>query len=137
MGKRFSRIAKELMQRAEHAAAAAYAPYSGIRVGAALYCGPDRIYQGLNVENASYGLTMCAERTAIYAALAHGERRFKLLVLYSPDFEAITPCGACLQVMAETAPGLVIAIMDHKREFHFHPLATLITRPFRIRRRPK
>lgn len=136
MEKRFSKLARELVKRAERAAACAYAPYSGIRVGAALFCGPDRIYQGMNVENASYGLSMCAERTALYAALAAGERRFKLLVLYSPDLDPITPCGACLQVLAEVAPEIVIAVMDRDRGFRFHPLETLISRPFRIRGRP-
>lgn len=135
MDKRFSEIARDLIRMLEKSADAAYAPYSGIRVGAVVYCGPDRIYPGMNVENASYSLCMCAERIALYSALARGERNFKLLMLYSPDLDSIVPCGACLQVMAEFAPNLVIAVMDRKREFHFHPLSTLLKVSFRIRRR--
>ncbi len=135
MDKRFSEIARDLIRLVEKSAAAAYAPYSGIRVGAVLYCGPDRIYPGMNIENASFSLCMCAERTALYSALVRGERNLKLLMLYSPDLDSIVPCGACLQVMAEFAPNLVIAVMDRKREFQFHPLATLLKAPFRIQRR--
>jgi len=132
MAKNFSKIAQELIRGVEKAAAMAYAPYSRIRVGAVLYVGPGRIYRGMNIENASYSLTVCAERVALHNALAQGERKFRLLVLYSPQVDHIVPCGACLQVLNEWAPEIVIAAMSRVKEFKFYPLPTLLPRPFLI-----
>jgi cytidine deaminase len=131
MAKNFSKIARELIRGVERAAAMAYAPYSRIRVGAVIYAGPDRTYRGMNIENASYSLTVCAERVALYNALAQGEKNFRLMVLYSPQHDFIVPCGACLQVLNEWSPGIVIATMNRHEEFKFHPLSTLLPRPFR------
>lgn len=92
------------MKRAARAAAEkAYAPYSGFRVGAAIWT--DRgLFTGANVENASYGLTNCAERTAIFAAAAAGARKLKCVVVYTPTKGATAPCGACRQVIFEFGP---------------------------------
>jgi cytidine deaminase len=93
---------EELYGRARAAAAVAYAPYSGFRVGAALECDDGSVVVGCNVENRSYGLTCCAERSALFSALSVGKRRFTALAIYSPDSPApLPPCGACRQVLSE------------------------------------
>ena len=79
----------------------AYVPYSHFPVGACLVTKEGKLYQGINMENASYGLTNCAERTAIFKAVSEGEREFKHLVIAGPTPEPISPCGACRQVMVE------------------------------------
>lgn len=90
-----------LIKKAREAQQNAYAPYSHFSVGAAVLTEDTRIYTGCNVENASYGLTMCAERNAIYNAVAGGCRVFRALALVGTGSDWITPCGACRQVMEE------------------------------------
>ena len=82
----------------------AYAPYSEFRVGAAVLAGSGKIYSGCNVENISYGLTMCAERIAIGSAVAAGETEILAVAVVADETELVRPCGACLQVMAEFSP---------------------------------
>jgi len=79
----------------------AYVPYSNFRVGAALIAKDDSIFQGCNIENASFGLTNCAERTAIFKAVSTGAKDFQCLVITGDTPEPIAPCGACRQVIAE------------------------------------
>ncbi len=105
------------LQRLEKAARAsattAYAPYSNFKVGAAILAGSGKIYAGCNVENASYGLCNCAERTAIFTAAAAGEREIKAVVVYTSTPEPTMPCGACRQVINEFGPrAVVISVCD-------------------------
>src|SRR5471030_2539074 len=94
-----SPVCRRLEQAARRAAGAAYAPYSKFRVGAAVLTGSGKIFTGCNVENASYGLCNCAERTAIFSAVTAGERKIKAVAIYTPTATPITPCGACRQVI--------------------------------------
>lgn len=95
---------KKLKAAAKEAATRAYAPYSRFRVGAAVLTESGKIFAGCNVENASYGLCNCAERTAIFSAVAAGERKFKCVAVYTPTKTATAPCGACRQVIHEFGP---------------------------------
>ncbi len=104
---------RRLEKAARAAAAAAYCPYSNFRVGAAVLTGSGKIYAGGNVENASYGLCNCAERTAIFSAAAAGERRVRAVVVYTATPAPTLPCGACRQVISEFGPeALVFSICD-------------------------
>jgi cytidine deaminase len=95
---------KKLKAAAKTAAGRAYAPYSKFHVGAAVLTSTGKIFAGCNVENASYGLCNCAERTAIFSAVAAKERRLECVVVYTPTQEATAPCGACRQVIYEFGP---------------------------------
>ncbi len=90
-----------LIDAAVGARLAAYAPYSEFQVGAALLCDDGKIITGCNVENLSYGLTICAERNAIFAAVAAGQQKFAAIAIAADTEKAISPCGACRQVMCE------------------------------------
>ena len=97
-----------MLAAARSAAANAYAPYSRFPVGAACCGASGAIHVGVNVENASYGLTSCAERNAIFSAIGAGERRFKAVVVYTPTPSPVTPCGACRQVLCEFGDDIVV-----------------------------
>ncbi len=92
---------RELYRAALKARANAYAPYSHFAVGAAVRCADGKIFCGCNVENASYGLSCCAERNAVFAAVAAGYRSFAALCVAGEDSRPLSPCGACRQVLAE------------------------------------
>lgn len=99
---------RELLEAARQARGNAYIPYSRFAVGAALLTEDGRVYTGCNIENASYGLACCAERTAIFKAVSDGIRRFATLAVVADVDGPVSPCGACRQVMAEFAPMRVI-----------------------------
>ena len=90
-----------LMNKAKEASKASYSPFSKFAVGAAVLASSGKIYLGCNVENSSFGLTICAERCAIFKAVAEGERQIKAVAIYSPNSDSCYPCGACRQVMYE------------------------------------
>ena len=92
---------QQLAQAAKAASARAYCPYSGFPVGCAVMTGDGAIATGCNVENASFGLTSCAERNAIFRAIADGATSIVAVLLYTPTAAPVTPCGACRQVIAE------------------------------------
>jgi cytidine deaminase len=99
-----------LLDLAARAREAAYVPYSHFAVGAALRAEDGRIYTGCNVENASYGLTICAERNAVAHAVAEGARRFDAVAVVTEN--GVTPCGACRQVLAEFGPEMTVVVSD-------------------------
>ena len=104
---------RELINLAKEASKNAYVPYSRFPVGAALECRGGIVFTGCNIENVSYGLTVCAERVALFNALSQGARRFIALALSAE--EPVTPCGACRQVLAEFCDAsLPIALTDHQ-----------------------
>lgn len=114
----------------------AYAPYSGFKVGAALFSESGKIYVGCNVENSSYGLTICAERAAIYNAISKGERAFKAIVICADETNPVPPCGACLQVMAEFGDFDVFSF-NLEGKFLQMRLSDLLPYTFRLFNRPK
>jgi cytidine deaminase len=102
-----------LIAAARGASARAYCPYSRFAVGAAVLTEDDAIYAGVNVENASYGLTLCAERNAVVQAVAQGKRQVRAVVVYTPTPQPTSPCGACRQVLNEFGPNAdVISVCD-------------------------
>lgn len=94
-------VTTELIDLAVKTSENAYVPYSHFPIGAVLVTDDGKLYTGVNVENASFGLTNCGERTAIFKAVSEGERSFKELIIYGQTEKPVSPCGACRQVMAE------------------------------------
>jgi cytidine deaminase len=98
----------ELLSAARDARERSYAPYSKFRVGAALDTGDGNVIFGSNVENASYGLSICAERAAVVAAVSAGFQRFDAIAVAGPEGELTSPCGACRQFLAEFNPNMTV-----------------------------
>ena len=123
-------ILARLLRAARAARRNAHAPYSRFRVGAAVLAG-GTVHAGANVENASYGLTLCAERVAACAAIAAGARRLEAVVVASPGEEPVPPCGACLQTLAELAgPDLPVALVGTRGRRIDTTLRELLPRAF-------
>lgn len=119
-----------LIDAAKQARENAHAPYSNFRVGAALRSTSGRIFSGCNVENASYGLTMCAERVAIFKALSEGERGFSALAVVT-DADILTPpCGACRQLIWEFCGDIPVTIANLKGQTDVMQMKDLFPRPF-------
>ena len=107
---------KELLEIADKAMKNAYAPYSKFKVGAALLCSDGTVFTGCNIENASFGATNCAERTAIFKAVSEGYRDFEAIAIVSSGGGETYPCGICRQVMGEFAPKLRIILRNENGE---------------------
>jgi len=122
---------EELAAAALAARAAAYAPYSKFKVGAALLTESGEVVTGCNVENASFGLCLCAERNAMTTAVAAGQRRFLAMAVATGGSPPSPPCGMCLQFMAEFCVDLELLLVNPAGERRRAKLSQLMTRPFR------
>ncbi len=125
-----NQVRDELISQARQASEQAYAPYSHYPVGAAAYFSSGKIYSGCNVENASFGLTICAERNAIFHAIAKGERELKSIAIYVPQAVFPSPCGACRQVMREFALDCSVILINGQGETKVTKLSQLLPDSF-------
>jgi cytidine deaminase len=119
-----------LLDAALRAREQAHAPYSKFHVGAALEDSEGRIYMGCNVENASYGLTVCAERTAVFKAVSEGARHFRRIAVAADTVSLTPPCGACRQVMWEICGDIEVVLVNLNRDTESLSLSHLLPRPF-------
>ena len=117
---------QELMQKAVEMLDRAYVPYSHFPVGAALECEDGTVFTGCNIENSSYGLTICAERTAAVKAVSEGCRRFRRIVIAGNSEDFCYPCGACRQFLYEFSPKMEVICLNRAREAKKMPLRELM-----------
>jgi cytidine deaminase len=119
---------KSLEASAREARSRAYAPYSKFQVGAAIESDTGEVFTGCNVENISFGLTICAERNAVFAAIAAGARNFRRIVVVADSKNPVTPCGACRQVLSEFTESMEIISINLQSQKYRANLATLLPR---------
>ena len=117
-----------LIAKAMEAREKAHAPYSNFAVGAALLAKSGRVYTGCNVENASYGLSICAERVAVFKAISEGERDFEALAVVTE--KGVTPCGACRQVLIEFGEDIQVIVANGAGEYRIFGLRELLPEAF-------
>ena len=117
---------KDLVHAAQKAKLNAYAPFSKFRVGAAVLAKDGTVFSGCNIENSSYGLTICAERVAIFNAISSKVSKFTAIALVSDDHGFTAPCGACRQVLLDLAGDIDIVMMDSKERFKILKLSALL-----------
>ena len=122
--------ARSLIAAARRARRHARAPYSGFKVGAALHAADGTIVTGCNIENATFGLTICAERVAMFKALSEGHRRFARVAIVADTAEPTPPCGACRQILWEFGGDLEVILANLRRETGRHALSELLPLPF-------
>jgi cytidine deaminase len=108
----------------------AHAPYSNFRVGAALRAKSGRIFTGCNVENSTYGLTVCAERIAVFKALSEGERGFDAVAVVTDSAALTPPCGACRQILWEFCGDAEVILANLKGQVEVHRMSALFPKPF-------
>ena len=120
----------ELVKLAKKAMANSYSPYSRFKVGAALLTKSGKVYAGCNVENASLGLSVCAERNVIFSAVSNGERDFRSLAIVNSTGQAVFPCGACRQVMREFSGDLRVIIGASKGKTRTFKISSLLPLAF-------
>ncbi|GAG70347.1 unnamed protein product [marine sediment metagenome] len=128
---------RELVEIAKKTGENAYAPYSNFKVGAALLTKSGNVYKGCNVENSSYGLTICAERVAISNAVSNGEKEFIKMAIVGGFTEKqneslLTPCGACMQIMSEFNPDLELILLNTVGKIITINLKELFPKPFKL-----
>jgi cytidine deaminase len=116
----------KLAKAAQKAKLNAYSPFSKFRVGAALLTEDGTIYTGCNIENSSFGLTICAERVAIFNAISSGASKFTAIAVVSDNYGFTPPCGACRQVLSDLAGNIDFVMMDSKERFKTLKLTTLL-----------
>ena len=116
----------KLAKAAQKAKLNAYSPFSKFRVGAALLTEDGKIYTGCNIENSSFGLTICAERVAIFNAISSGASKFTAIAVVSDNYGFTPPCGACRQVLSDLAGNIDFVMMDSKERFKTLKLTTLL-----------
>lgn len=121
---------KELVKIARQVQPNAYVPYSHFSVGAALLTAGQNVYTGVNVENSSYGLTVCAERNAVFKAISEGENQFEAIAVAGSAEGFTYPCGACLQVLAEFNPHIKVIVSDSQDNIEIHSLSELLPQMF-------
>ncbi len=121
---------KELIEKAKRARLKAYAPYSNFKVGAALLTKSGKVYTGANVENSTFGLTVCAERVAVFKAVSRGEKKFLKIVVVADKDPPVTPCGACRQVLSEFAKDLRIVCANLQGKVERYSLKELLPEAF-------
>ncbi|MBC2397380.1 cytidine deaminase [Clostridium tetanomorphum] len=122
---------KELIRKALDGRKKAYVPYSKFKVGAAVLTSEDKIYTGCNIENASYGATNCAERTAIFKAISEGEKDIKAIAIVGSEEELTYPCGICRQVISEFAmDDIKIIIGKNENEYVVKTLGEILPGAF-------
>ncbi len=121
---------QELVCAALEARKTAYAPYSHFPVGAALECADGTVFRGCNVENAAFGSTICAERTAVLKAVSEGHRHFRRLAIAGSSGDFCWPCGACRQVLSEFAPSLELLVATQEGRYVKTDLAALLPHSF-------
>lgn len=129
-------VVRELLARAKEAARCAYAPFSNLRVGAAVLGDDGRVFAGANVENSSYSLTICAERAAIFHAVSEGVQNFRAVAVVCDRDSPCAPCGACRQVLYEFSPSMVV-ITGSPDSYQCDSLADLLPMGFRLERDPE
>lgn len=120
----------QLVEAAIEARKGAYAPYSQFAVGAALLAQDGQIFTGCNVENSSYGLSVCAERIALFKAVSEGVHEFSAIAIVADTKDPVSPCGACRQVLAEFSPNLMVIMANLEKEQHLKSLSELLPYPF-------
>jgi cytidine deaminase len=120
----------ELIKKAKNARLKAYAPYSKFKVGAALLTKSGKVYTGANVENSTFGLTVCAERVAVFKAVTRGDKDFVKIAIVADKNPPITPCGACRQVLSEFAKDLEIICANLKGKVERYSLKELLPEAF-------
>ncbi|HSK08995.1 MAG TPA: cytidine deaminase [Vicinamibacterales bacterium] len=126
-------MANDLVAAARGARERARAAYSGFKVGAAIETADGRVFTGCNIENASYGLTLCAERVAIFKALSEGADRFTRIAVVADTGEPTPPCGPCRQILWEFAGDIDVILANLERETSRHTVKDLLPLPFDAR----
>lgn len=129
-------IEDNLLECAWGAQKQAYAPYSHFKVGAALLTNDGKIYTGCNIENASYSLTICAERVALFKAVSEGKREFEAIAIVSSGSQPIPPCGACRQVLAEFSRHLLVLSQSKNKKKKRWFLSQLFPETFKLKGTP-